>query len=89
MNMSRCHHCVQGIANVKKCHLIIETAAEGGNAMMKNPCNRKRIITAEEDRCVSPVAKRNRNASPSQIVADLAIAAITHNLARTIELRLN
>ena len=58
-------------------------------AMKKHTDGRKRIITPEEDQDVSLVVKRIRNATPSQIAADLTTASSTHNSTRTISLRLN
>ena len=46
--------------------------------MKKHAGSRKRIVTLEEDRYISLVAKRNRNATPSQIATD------KHNSARII-----
>ena len=49
-----------------------------------------RITTPQEDRYISLVAKRNRNATPSrQIVADLAVTTGTHISAGTVSLQLN
>lgn len=67
----------------------LNKAAEGGNALRKHAGGRGRNTTPQEDRFVSLVAKRNRNATPSQIAADLAAATGTHVSARTISRRLN
>ena len=57
--------------------------------MRKHAGGCKGIITLEEDRCVSLLAKWNRNVTSSQIAADLAIATNTHNSARTNSRLLN
>ena len=67
----------------KKCHPAINKAVEGGNAMKKDAGGLKIIITPEEDRYASLVAKKNRNVIPSHIATDLAIVTGTHNSART------
>ena len=56
---------------------MIRRAAENGNAMQKHAARRKRIIKPEEDRYVSLMAKKNRNATPNQIPVDLANAITT------------
>ena len=48
--------------------------------MQKHAGSRIRIITPQEDRYVSLIAKRNRNVTLSQMAADLAIANGTHVL---------
>ena len=67
----------------------LKKAAESGNAMRKHDGGRGRKTTPQQDRCVSLVAKRNRNLTPSQIAADLATATGTRVSARTISRRLN
>ena len=69
--------------------LRLKKAVEGGNAMQQLAGGRRRIFTSQEDWDVSEVVKRNRNATPSQIPADLAIATGTHISARTISLPIN
>ena len=61
--------------------------ADGGNALQTHAGGRRRIVTPQEDRYVSLVVKRNRNGTPNQIAAHLAIIIGTHISARTISLR--
>ena len=57
----------------------------GRNVMKKHAGGCKWIIIPEEDRYVSlVVTKKNRNATPTQIAVDLAIATSRHVSARTI-----
>ena len=51
--------------------------AEGANAMQRHASGRKMITTPEKYRYVSLLAEWNRNATPSLIAADLAIATTT------------
>ena len=69
------------------CHLAIKKVSEGGNTMQKHDGDRRRIITPQEARYTYFVAKRNRNVTPSQIVAVLAIAT-THVSDRAVSLKL-
>ena len=43
----------------------LKEAAEGRNAMQKNDGGRRRIITPQQDRYVSLMAKRIRNTTPN------------------------
>ena len=63
---------------------LVKKNADGGNAMQKHADGCRRIITSPENQCVSLVAKRNRNATPRQIAADIAIATGMHVSARVI-----
>ena len=85
---SNCHHYSHN-KSVKKCHLAIEKAAKGKNCTLKHCSGRKRIVTPQEDGYVSLVAKRIRNATPSQIIANPAISTSTRVSAKIISFQLN
>ena len=57
--------------------------------MQNHAGGRRRIIIPQEDQYISQVAKRNRNATFSQISAGIAITIGTQVSARTNSLRLN
>ena len=63
----KCHYCGNSNGNIKKCHLAIKKSAKGENAMQKHLVGRIKFFISQEDRCVSLVAKRNRNVTPSQL----------------------
>ena len=86
---AECHHCGHGNGSVQKCHLEIKNAAEDANDLQKHANGRRRIIAPQEDRYVSLMAKRNRNATPNQIAADLVVAFGTHVYDRAILFQLN
>ena len=57
--------------------------------MWKCGGGRGRIPTLQEDRCVSLVEKRNKNFTPSQIAAGLAVATNSHISSKSILGQLN
>ena len=73
----------------QKVYLPIKKAAKIRSALQKHASGCRRIITLQEDRYVFLKAKRNRNATLTQIAADFATASGTHVSARNISLRLN
>ena len=76
--------CCHGNKSIKNCHIVIKKATEDGNAMRKHAGCRTWIIILQDDQYVFLLAKRNRNVTPSQVDANLAIATSTHISARTI-----
>ena len=68
---------------------VLKKITEDGNAIWKHTNVYGRITTPKEDSYISLVAKRNRNATSSQIAAENVIAIVAHVSARTILWRLD
>ncbi|GFX55266.1 hypothetical protein TNCV_3968201 [Trichonephila clavipes] len=69
--------------------IYAKKGAEAGNVLRKHAGGRGRNSTPLENRYVAIVAKRNRNFTPSEIVANFATATSMHVSARVLSRQFN